>query len=331
MSGWMQRPFVALGLLALGMGIIPLNDAFIKLMSDHLPLAEIGLIRGVLALAIMMMFGGGMGALFRLPARVFWLFFGRGMCLVLAMTLYFIPLGSLPLPTVISIFFVSPLLITLLSVPLLDERIGIHRVLSVCLGLCGVLVIIRPGTDDFRIESVLVFGAALSYALFQIWTRRLKETGSLSAMVAVQQICYIAAALPVLVVNALWPRLPSDNVSLDFLLRAPAVPTGQDMLLLGFCTLAVLFLSVVSSNAYRSVEASIIAPFEYTAIPFAVIWGIVIWQEWPDAPSWGGMAMILAGGLYTIYRERAREVEIMTGAPMPASASVSQQAEDEAS
>jgi len=324
MSGWMQRPFVALGLLALGMGIIPLNDAFIKLMSDHLPLAEIALIRGVLALALMLVFARGITVLRTLPASVFWQFFGRGMCLVLAMTLYFIPLGTLPLPTVISIFFVSPLLITLLSVPLLGEKIGIHRVLSVCLGLGGVLLIIRPGTDQFRIESVIVFGAALSYALFQIWTRRLKGTGSLSAMVAVQQICYIAAALPVLLVNFVWPRAQSDNASLDFLLRAPMMPTGQDMLFLGFCTLAVLFLSVASSNAYRSVEASIIAPFEYTAIPFAVIWGILIWEEWPDVLSWCGMAMILAGGFYTIYRERARDVEVMTGAPMPASASASQ-------
>ena len=328
MSGWMQRPFIALGLLALGMGIIPLNDAFIKLMSDRLPLAEIALIRGVLALGIMIVFARGIAVLRALPARVFWPFFGRGMCLVLAMTLYFVPLGALPLPTVISIFFVSPLLITLLSVPLLGERIGIHRVLSVCLGLGGVLLIIRPGTEDFRIESVIVFGAALSYALFQIWTRRLKGTGSLSAMVAVQQICYIAAALPVLLVNAIWPRPPSDNVSLDFLLRAPDMPTGQDMMFLGFCTLAVLFLSVASSNAYRSVEASIIAPFEYTAIPFAVIWGILIWNEWPDALSWGCMAMILAGGFYTIYRERARDVEVMTGAPMPASAAVSQTVDD---
>ena len=324
MSGWMQRPLVALALLALGMGIIPLNDAFIKLMSDRLPLAEIALIRGVLALAIMMVFARGISVLRALPARVFWQFFGRGMCLVLAMTLYFVPLGTLPLPTVISIFFVSPLLITLLSVPLLGERIGIHRVLSVCLGLCGVMLIIRPGTDEFRIESVIVFAAALSYALFQIWTRRLKGTGSLSAMVAVQQICYIVAALPVLVINAIWPRPESANVSLDFMLRAPAMPTGQDMLFLGFCTLAVLFLSMASSNAYRSVEASIIAPFEYTAIPFAVIWGILIWNEWPDALSWGGMVMILAGGSYTIYRERARDIEVMTGAPMPASASVSQ-------
>jgi len=328
MSGWMQRPFVAVGLLALGMAIIPLNDAFIKLMSDHLPLAEIALVRGVLALALMLVFARGITALRALPAGIFWQFFGRGMCLVLAMTLYFIPLGTLPLPTVISIFFVSPLLITLLSVPLLGERIGIHRVLSVCMGLGGVLLIIQPGTDQFRIESVIVFGAALSYALFQIWTRRLKAAGSLSGMVTVQQICYIAAALPVLAVNFIWPRPESDNVSLDFLLRAPMMPAGQDMLFLGFCTLAVLFLSVTSSNAYRSVEASIIAPFEYTAIPFAVIWGILIWNEWPDALSWGGMAMILAGGLYTIYREREREVEVMTGVPMPACAAAAQTVDD---
>ena len=108
------------------------------------------------------------------------------------------------------------------------------------------------------------------------------------------------------------------------------MPDGQDMLFLGFCTLAVLLLSVASSNAYRSVEASIIAPFEYTAIPFAVIWGILIWNEWPDALSWAGMGLILAGGLYTVYRERQREVEVMSGVPMPASASASRSAEDEA-
>ena len=325
----MQRPFVALGLLALGMGVIPLNDAFIKLMSDRLPLAEIALVRGVLALLILAVVTRGLSSMLKLSGRDFWQFFGRGMCLVVAMTLYFIPLGSLPLPTVISIFFVSPLLITLLSVPFLGERIGIHRILSVCMGLAGVLLIIRPGTVDFRIESVIVFGAALSYALFQIWTRRLKAVGNLSAMVSVQQICYIVAAAPVLLVNFIWPRPPSDNVSLDFMLRAPAMPNGEDMLFLGFCTLAVLFLSVASSNAYRSVEASIIAPFEYTAIPFAVIWGILIWNEWPDGLSWAGMGLILAGGLYTVYRERRQQVEVMSGAPMPASAAVSQAAEDE--
>ena len=73
-----------------------------------------------------------------------------------------------------------------------------------------------------------------------------------------------------------------------------------------------------------------IAPFEYTAIPFAVIWAIVIWDDWPDGLSWLGMGLILLGGLYTIWRERAREVKVMTSTPMPASASAAQAAEGEA-
>ena len=271
MTGWMQRPFVALGMLAIAMAMIPLNDALIKLMSAYMPLAEIALIRGVLSMIVLAVFTGGVGSMLALPARVFWSFYGRGMCLVLAMILYFVPLGSLPLPTVITIFFVSPLLITLLSVPFLGERIGVHRMLSVCMGLIGVLVIIRPGTA----------------------------------------------------------RAASDNSTLDFLFRSPVMPGMQDAGFFVICTAVLLFLSMASSNAYRSVEASMIAPFEYTAIPFAVIWAIVIWDDWPDGLSWLGMGLILCGGLYTVWRERAREVEVMTSTPMPASASAAQAAEGE--
>ena len=328
-TGWMQRPFVALGMLAIAMAMIPLNDALIKLMSAYMPLAEIALIRGVLSMIVLAVFTGGVSSMLALPALVFWSFYGRGMCLVLAMILYFVPLGSLPLPTVITIFFVSPLLITLLSVPFLGERIGVHRMLSVCMGLIGVLVIIRPGTADFQIEAVVVFGAALSYAAFQIWTRRLKSVGNLSAMVTVQQLCYITGFLPILLVNYFMPRAASDNATLDFLFRAPVMPGMQDAGFFVICTAVVLFLSMASSNAYRSVEASMIAPFEYTAIPFAVIWAIVIWDDWPDGLSWLGMGLILCGGLYTIWRERAREVEVMTSTPMPASASAAQAAEGE--
>jgi len=329
MTGWMQRPFVALGMLALAMSLIPLNDALIKLMSAYMPLAEIAFIRGVLSMIVLAIFTTGVRSMLALPARVFWSFFGRGMCLVLAMILYFVPLGSLPLPTVITIFFVSPLLITLLSVPFLGERIGIHRILSVCMGLVGVLIIIRPGTADFQIETVVVFGAALSYAAFQIWTRRLKSVGNLSAMVTVQQLCYITGFLPILLINHFLPRDASQNATLDFLFRAPVMPGAQDAGFFVICTLAVLFLSMASSNAYRSVEASLIAPFEYTAIPFAVIWGIVIWGDWPDALSYLGMGLILAGGLYTIWRERARDIEGMTPTPLPASTSAAQPGDEE--
>ena len=176
----------------------------------------------------------------------------------------------------------------------------------------------------------MVFGAALSYAAFQIWMRRLKSVGNLSAMVTMQQLCYITGFLPILLVNYFISRASSDNATFDFFFCALVIPGMQDAGFFVIRTAVVLFLSMASSNAYRSVEASMIAPFKYTAIPFAVIWAIFIWDNWPDGLSWLGMGLILCGGLYTIWRERAREVEVMTLTPMPASASVAQPAEGEA-
>ena len=233
------------------------------------------------------------------------------------------------LPAVITIFFVLPLLITLLSVLFLGKRIGVHRILSGCMGLVGVLVIIRPRTADFQVEAVLVFGVALSYAPFQIWTCRLKSVGNLSAMVTVQQFCYIIGVLPILLVNYFMPPAASDNATLDVLFRAPVMPGMQDAGFFVICTAAVLFLSMASSNAYFSLEACMVAPFEYTAIPFAVIWGIAIWGGWPQIWSWVAIGLITSGGLYTIWRERARDGEVMTSTPMPASASATEATEEE--
>ena len=108
---------------------------------------------------------------------------------------------------------------------------------------------------------------------------------------------------------------------------APTAESWVLFVLAGLCS-ALAWVGIV--GGYRRAPPVVLAPFEYTAIPFAVIWGILIWNEWPDALSWAGMGLILAGGLYTVYRERQREVEVMSGAPMPASASASQPAEDEA-
>ena len=94
------------------MGLIPLNDALIKLMSEDMPLGQIVAIRAVMALGLLGIFSRSLNAMFVLPTCVFWLFVARGMCLVLAMVLFFVSLGALPLASVIAIFFVAPLIIT---------------------------------------------------------------------------------------------------------------------------------------------------------------------------------------------------------------------------
>jgi drug/metabolite transporter (DMT)-like permease len=230
---------------------------------------------------------------------------------------------------VIAIFFVSPMIITVLSVPLLGESIGIHRLASVSAGMAGVLMIMQPGSGDFQPENLLVIGSAFSYALFQIWTRRLKADGSLSAMVTVQHLCYFVVGAIMVVANVIWPVSPTGNTTLDFLLRGPVLMSVTDWLFILICCVSVLFLSVASSNAYRSIEASVIAPFEYTAIPFGAFWGVVIWGEWPATTAWIGMLLILFGGIYTLFRENIRNVDVATSVPMPAAAAAQQNFDEE--
>ena len=320
----MNKTPLVIFLLALGMAIIPLNDALIKLLSDRFPLAEIVAIRAVLCILIVSFFGAGIREVIQLPLRVILLFSLRGMCLVIAMYLYFISLGTLPLSEVVSIFFVSPLLITLLSSIVLKEKIGIHRISSVLVALFGVILIMRPGTENFQPEMLLALGAALSYAIFQIFTRSLKSEGNLYALVTIQNFCYLLSAIPLLFINWFNPMEPSGNLSVDFLLRGPIYPTFQDYIYIIICAFSVLMLSITSSHAYRTVEASLLAPFEYVAIPFSIFWGIAIFGDWPSNLSWVGMTFILFGGIYAIYRERVREIEIISNVPMPASAAMYQ-------
>ena len=317
-------PTYALGLFGLAMALIPLNDALIKILSSHMSLGQVVAVRAMLSLGVVAVASDGVRAMIGLSAGVFWQFVGRAMCLVVAMLLFFVSLGSLPLANVITIFFISPMIITLLSVPFLGETIGIHRLASVSAGMVGVLVIIEPGSSEFQSESLLVVGAALSYAIFQIWTRRLKSVGSLSAMVTVQHLCYFIVGGGMMFCNTIWPLAATGNVTLDFLFREPVTMSVTDWLFITICCVSVLLLSVASSNAYRSVEASVIAPFEYTALPFAAFWGVVIWGEWPTTNAWAGMALILIGGIYTLYRENIQDVDVVTLAPMPAAAAVGQ-------
>ena len=317
-------PFFALSLLTIAMGIIPLNDALIKLMSGDVPLGQIIAIRAVVTLSLLGIFSRSLRSMLVLPARVFWLFFARGMCLVLAMVLFFVSLGSLPLASVIAIFFVSPLIITVLSVPFLGEKIGLHRLTAVTSGMLGVLFIIQPGGLEFQIETLFVVGAAFSYAAFQIWTRRLRTVGNLTGMVAVQHVCYLAVGLMLTAVNFIWPIDFSGNPTVDFLLRSPTSMSYTHIFYVVICSFSVLLLSFASSNAYRSVEASLIAPFEYVAIPLGVVWGILIWNDWPDKMAFVGIVMILAGGLYTLYRENIKSVDLVTSTPMPATAAIAQ-------
>ena len=105
-----SKPSYALGLLGLAMAVIPLNDALIKIMSSSISLGQVVAVRAMISLILVLLVSDGLRAMLNLSPPIFWQFVGRAMCLVFAMLLFFVSLGSLPLANVIAIFFVAPLI-----------------------------------------------------------------------------------------------------------------------------------------------------------------------------------------------------------------------------
>ncbi|MDJ0613719.1 MAG: DMT family transporter [Rhizobiaceae bacterium] len=312
------RPGYALGFFVFAMALIPLNDSFIKLMSSHLSVFQILAMRAVVCLCILVCVPGTVMALTRLSAKTLFKLGFRGLCLVGAMLMFFLPLAQLGLAEVTAIFFTAPLLISLLSVPILGEKLGLFRIGAVLVGLAGVVVIVRPGSEGFTFAYLMPIASAISYATYQIVTRYIRNEASLLSMVVVQNLVYFAAGVIGIVAGALFVDGQLEGKIMGFLTRDLAMPYPIEFLYLLVGGFIVLTLSFASANAYSNVEATLIAPFEYVALPMAIIWGVVFWNDWPDAQSWIGITMILGAGILVIYRENVKSKETASAAPMRA-------------
>ncbi|MCB2124381.1 MAG: DMT family transporter [Rhodobacteraceae bacterium] len=292
-----------------GMLFFSLNDMGIKFLSGDYALHQVVLIRTIVAMAILlavvMPLQGGYTGLRTRRLRVHIL---RGVFVVFANMLFFVALAAMPLAEAVAISFVSPLLITALSVLLLSEKVGPRRWLAVGFGLLGVIVILRPGTEAFRPVAILPLLGAVAYAMVNILTRRLGGTESAVTLAFYIQITFVvvSAAMGLGVGDGRYAG--TGDASLDFLLRAWMWPEPGDWPVLAMLGIAAAIGSLLVAQGYRLCEAALAAPFEYTAMPLAVFWGVVVFGDWPDAVSWTGIALILAGGLYLIWRETRRGV-----------------------
>lgn len=280
------------------------NDVSIKFISGEYALHQIVLFRSViglgLLLGLMVPFAGGLASL---RTNRLGLHFLRGLCVVFANLCFFLGLASLQLAEGTAIFFISPLLITVFSVLFLKETVGPHRWAAIFVGLVGVVIILRPGTSAFQIASLLPVAAAFGYACLHMLTRYIGKTESALTMSFYIQLTFLAVCCLFGLVAGSGQFAGHENPSVDFLFRAWTPPDPNDLtffLLIGF---ASAFGGLFISQAYRNNEAGFIAPFEYIAMPLAIIWGFVVFQDWPDRLAFFGMGMIVSSGLYLVWRE----------------------------
>ncbi len=317
---FITRPKFALILFMVSMALIPLNDAFIKLMSERFSIFQILSLRAVVSLAIVLSIPVTIKAMRQLKFKTILKLMLRGFCLVAAMMFFFLPLARLDLAEVTAIFYTAPLIISVMSVPVLGEKLGVFRIFAVLIGFIGVLFIVGPTSNGLEIAYAMPIISAISYAAFQLITRYIRNEAPVISMVAVQNVIYFCfGSLGVVLIWVFQPTASGDEVS-KFLLRGWHTPQGFDYLYLGITGAIVLLLAFASTNIYSNLEATFIAPFEYVAMPMAVLWGIVFFEEWPSINAWIGISLIITGGILMIYRENIKNRDVSSDMRMRAAA-----------
>jgi drug/metabolite transporter (DMT)-like permease len=272
--------FMCAGVLCLAIG-----DAIAKWLGEvHSPL-QIIFFRTLVSLPLIALLAHYGGGLRKLRTRRPGVHLVRGLIYTGTMVCFVIGLTLLPLAEATAIAFVAPLFVTLLSVPLLGERIDTPVLVASLIGFVGVLIVVRPGGDAFQLGSLVLIGAAVFYALMMITARRYGATEHLWAMV------FYMTLVPLVLTAA----------SLPWVWQTPA-PWHWP----GFLAAGVFGVGATAciTMAFRFAPAAIAAPFDYTAMLWAVLLGWWFWGEIPDLWVFIGSALIIGSGLAIAYHDR---------------------------
>jgi drug/metabolite transporter (DMT)-like permease len=194
----------------------------------------------------------------------------------------------LPLATVTALNFTMPLFLTLLSVPLLGERVGPRRLAAVLVGFGGVLLMVQPWdgrAGEALFATIAVLGAALAWALAMISIRKLGERGESGVSIV------------------LWFAIGSAVVAGALALPVWVWPTPFQWAMLIGTGLVSALAQVLMTEAYRRGEPTLIAPFEYSGILWTSLLGALVWEELPDGWDFAGIAVLVGAGLYIWHRE----------------------------
>lgn len=284
---------VGIFLMIAAMLLLPGLDACAKWLGMRLPASEISAARFGMQMMLLL------PALWIMGLRIELSSFSkyeaaRGICLALATWLFFISLKTLPMAEAISIFFVEPMILTLLGALLLKETIRIRRILAIALGFIGALVVIQPSFEVFGWPALLPLGAAFTFAIYMIITRIVAQSKhpieaqfsmSFFALLTVSGLAILNQFVGFETVG--W-RLPNQaEFGVIFLLGLIAT-TGH---------LMIVF-------ALRYADAGLLAPFQYAEILNAAFLGYLIFGDIPKDTTFLGAGLIIASGLYLIHRER---------------------------
>ena len=280
-------------LMVAGMAILPMLDACAKWLGQTLPATQVSAGRFIVQMALLLPVLYALG--YRLSAHSFsFAQAARGFCLAIATWLFFVALKSLPMAEAISIFFIEPMILTILAALFLGERIRFRRIAAIIFGFCGAIIVIQPSFDIFGWPALLPLGTAFFFALYMLITRAVAQDNHPVEL----QISMSVYALITVMILALFNqqigletqdwRMPNLSEFLVMLLLGAVATTGH---------LMVVF-------ALQRADAGLLAPFQYLEVVTASLLGYLIFQDVPQSTTIIGVTIIIGAGLYLIHRER---------------------------
>lgn len=290
--------------LVAGIAVFAVQDLILKLLSGTYPLHQAMVIRSVTAaplLLILVQLNGGLSTLFTPGMRAM---IGRGLIMFVAYTSYYLALAALPLATTVALYFAAPLFITLLSVLTLGETVAPRRWFAVLVGFAGVVIMVRPGSDLFDWAAPLAVISGMTYAISMVAARRMGPTETAAALAFWGNAVFLLCAVVLSAIFGTGAFADVGHKSLAFLMRGWVWPSGIDTMLMMACGFIAAAGLTLLTQAYRISEASIVAPFEYTALIWGVLYGWLFWSDWPDAIGWFGILVIVGAGFMVIWLEK---------------------------
>jgi S-adenosylmethionine uptake transporter len=264
-----------------------INDTMIKAVTADLPLFQVMTLRGLLSSVVIYLLARQMGRLaWRLPRRDWGLIALRCVAEVGATVFFLTALMNMPLANITAVMQALPLTVTLAALLFFREPVGWRRLSAILIGFVGVLLIVRPGPEGFSIDAMFALGSVVCVTVRDLTTRRM------SAQVPSMMVTLIGA-LAVTVFSAVV------SLGVDW---EPVDPRSG--LLIAGAAIAVLIGYLTVIQAMRVGEVSAVTPFRYSGLLWALVLGWLVFGHWPHPVTMVGAGIVVASGLFTLYRER---------------------------
>ena len=279
-----DRPLIGIAWMLVTMFWFVSLDSMAKYLMQSYPVAQVVWARFFFHV-VFVMIAMGFSVRQQIKTQSIILQCARSFFMLTTTVLFFVGLHFLPLATASTIMFVSPIFVTILSVFLLGEKVGVRRWGGVIAGFTGAIVVVRPGFQGFDWSALFVLAAAFTHAFYQIFTRKARLYDS--PITSLFYTGLVGAVLMTGVVPFYW--------------QAVAV---SDYLLLVSLGLAGGVGHLCLIRAFQSAPASVVAPFSYSSLIWATLYGYILFSDLPDQWTLIGASLIIGSGLYIFHRER---------------------------